>query len=51
MAAAPMNTHQNYTLASRPLTSRRLGRALARQLLRRDLPDRRVKKKEAWNVN
>ena len=28
-----------------------LGRVLARHLLRRDPPDRRVEKKEVWNVN
>ena len=48
--AAPM--YQNYTLASRPQTSRvrAWGRAFARHLLRCDLADRRVRKKEVWNV-
>jgi len=45
--------NQNYTLASRPQTSRvpRGWAVLSRGTSRLNLADRRVEKKEVWNVN
>ncbi len=42
--------HAGVAAADQPGPAR-LGRALARHLLRLDLADRRVEKKEVWTVN